>query len=72
MNLLVSTVVNDLAAHFAGDQSMSPTEKWIELQIYQLLQQYPSGISRAVMLTELEYKWFLFCLDRHMFGFITI
>lgn len=57
--VLTDTVWKELCYHYSTDNTIFPSKDWTEQHIYQLLQQYPAGISRAILLTELEYKWFV-------------
>jgi hypothetical protein len=56
---LLETVVVELSK--LCTENNDRTEQWSSWsteQIVRLLQQYPAGISKPVMLTELEYKWY--------------
>lgn len=54
---LFGSVLDDLIVYSSADNNSNPTEDWVVSQTIRLLQQYPSGVSRPVLLTELEHRW---------------
>jgi len=55
INVFLS-IWDDLLKFFSNSTS-APTKEWTILQTLQLLQQYPSGLSKIIILCELECKW---------------
>lgn len=51
------SVINDLLACCGEDKDLRLKSNWVIDNSLILFQKYPSGISRAVLLTELEHKW---------------
>jgi hypothetical protein len=60
LDCLFGVIFNELGSYF--EENASLPIKWVILEAINILQQYPSGISKAVLLTELEYKWFVVAL----------
>ena len=54
---LFGSVLDDLTAFSPAESTNTPTVDWSTEQTIRLLQQYPSGVSRPVLLTELEHRW---------------
>ncbi len=57
LSSLFGSVLDDLTAFSPAEVSNRPTVDWVIGQTIRLLQQYPSGVSRPVLLTELEHRW---------------
>lgn len=57
---LFGSVLSDLEVFSPAESNSSPTGDWTVEQTIRLLQQYPSGVSRPVLLTELEHRWRLY------------
>lgn len=57
MDRVFDYVLKDLKKFSPDGQVDSPMERWTTAQSVRLLQQYPAGISKSVLLTELEYRW---------------
>jgi hypothetical protein len=47
----------ELCSYFSRKHDIQPTFEWTVFTIFALLRQYPAGISRCVLLTELESQW---------------
>jgi hypothetical protein len=60
LDCLFDVIFNELGSYI--EENASLPVKWVILETINILQQYPSGISKAVLLTELEYKWFVVAL----------
>jgi len=57
LSILFESVLDDLTAFSPAEVNNTPTADWVIGQTIRLLQQYPSGVSRPVLLTELEHRW---------------
>lgn len=54
---VLELLLKDLIQFASGENVACPTDKWTIQNSLRLLQQYPAGISKAVLLTELDYLW---------------
>lgn len=53
----LEALLKELVQFTTGENAACPTDKWTIQHSLRLLQQYPAGISKAVLLTELDYLW---------------
>ena len=53
---VLQALIKDLV-QFTSGENASPSGQWTVQHSLRLLQQYPAGISKAVLLTELDYLW---------------
>ena len=58
MDGIVRSVYAELSRFCPELVSKPQLIQWVLENTVTLLQQYPAGISRSVLLTELEYKWY--------------